>query len=156
MFHFSSISSFFFSVDICFLSIFLRESMSRIVNLWITHELIFDHFHSFQDRLRIAFSLSNDVDMFGSKIKLLFSALDFSTEFFLVLFLFQFSNFFLMLILFPFFVSKLLISLFELGSRHRRIINFFGFSSIFLKLSSHLFIGQKCLDDTFSLFVTCF
>ena len=118
MLHFSSICSFFFSIDICFLRIFLRESMSRIVNLWITHELIFDHFHSFQDRLRITFALSNDIDMFGSQIELLLSTLDFSAEFFLVLFLFQFSNFFLVLILFPLFVSKLLFSFFELSSRH--------------------------------------
>ena len=156
MLHFSSICSFFFSVDICFLRIFLRESMCRIVNLWITHELIFYHFHSFQNRLWITFALSNDIDMFGSKIELLLSTLDFSTEFFLVLFLFQFSNFFLMLILFPLFVSKLLFSFFELGSRHIWIVNFIGFDVIFLELFSNLFIGQKCLDDTFSLFITCF
>ena len=155
MLHFSSICSFFFSVDICFLRIFLRESMSRIVNLWITHELIFYHLHSFHNRLSISFTQSDDIDVIRAKIELLFSSFGFAAEFFLILFLFQFFNVVIMLILFSLFVGKLLFSFFKLSSRHLWIIKFFGFFLIFLELLSDLFIRQQCLDNSFSLFVSC-
>ena len=72
---------------------------------WIHHELIFDHLHSFHNRLSISFTQSDDVDVVCAKIELLFSSFGFAAEFFLILFLFQFFNVVIMLILFSLFVG---------------------------------------------------